>query len=72
MSQEARSAFISLIVNVTTNLFIALRLRSQNAEGAFGAPDALSVWAKTVLWAVPLAVGGTIAGDGLRLASYRM
>ncbi len=60
MSQEERSAFVSLAVNLATSLYVIAKLRTLASAGAFDAVDGLSVWAKTVLWAIPIAIGGTI------------
>lgn len=60
VSQEERSTYVSLVVNILVDLFIFAKVYGLWQSGAFETPEALQTWARAVLWAVPLAIGGTI------------
>lgn len=60
MSQEERTTLVSIVVNILVDLFIIAKLYGLWQAGAFEGPEALQIWARAVLWAVPLAIGGTI------------
>lgn len=60
MSPEERSTLVSIVVNILVDLFIIIKLYGLWQSGAFDGPEALQTWARAVLWAVPLAIGGTI------------
>ena len=60
MSQEERSAVVSIFVNIAVDLWVILRLWDLWQTGALGGPDGLQIWARTVLWAIPMAIVGTI------------
>lgn len=60
MSQEERSTLVSIIMNILVDAFIIVKLYGLWQAGAFEGPDGLQTWARAVLWAVPLAIGGTI------------
>ena len=60
MSPEERSTLVSIVVNVLVDLCIIVKLYGLWQAGAFDGPEALQTWARAVLWAVPLAIGGTI------------
>lgn len=56
MSYEERNAVISIIVTILGNGYIFLRLRDLAASGAFDGPDALQLFARTVLWIIPICI----------------
>ncbi len=60
MSQEERSAAVSILVNSVAVIWLALRLNGLWQSGAFDGPDALQIWARTVLWVIPVAIAGFI------------
>ena len=60
MSHEERNNIVAIFVNLVTNLYILTRLRGMWASGAFDGPNALMIWARTVLWVVPIAIVATI------------
>lgn len=60
MSHEERNNIVAILVNLATNAYVITRLRSLWSTGAFDGPDALMIWARAILWVVPIAIGGTI------------
>ena len=60
MSHEERNNIVAIMVNLVTNAYVITRLRGMWASGAFDGPDALMIWARAVLWVIPIAIIGTI------------
>jgi hypothetical protein len=60
MSKEDRDAIISIIMNIGVNGWMLLKLRTMARAGAFDGPDALQVWAMTVIWIVPVCIVAVI------------
>lgn len=52
-----RDALTGLITILIVIVIFALRLSGQHAAGAFDGPDALQVWARTVLILIGVAIG---------------
>ena len=62
MVYQDRNNIVSIVVGLAVNFYIISRLIDLNAAGAFDAPDAVNVWARTVVWVIPIAIAATIAG----------
>ena len=62
MTYQDRNNVVSILVNIIVNGYIILRLLNMNTDGAFGGPDAANVWARTVVWAIPIGIGAVIIG----------
>jgi hypothetical protein len=56
--REALSGFLTTVI--VTILFF-WRLSGQAAEGLFDGPEALQVWARSVLWLIAISIGVAIA-----------
>ncbi len=61
MSYAEREALTSLITTLIVVAFFALSLPSQHAQGIFAGPQALQVWARSVLFIVAISLGIAIA-----------
>ncbi len=62
MPYQDRNNVVSIIINLVVNGYIVLRLLAMNEAGAFEGPDAVNVWAKTVVWVIPISIVLTIIG----------
>ncbi|MGH1465746.1 MAG: hypothetical protein ACRBBQ_10345 [Cognatishimia sp.] len=62
MTYQDRNNVVSIITNLAINAYILLRLLDMNATGQFDGADAVNVWARMVIWVLPLAILGTIVG----------
>lgn len=60
MSHEERNNIVAIFVNLLTNAYVITRLHARWSAGAFDGPDGLMIWARTVLWVIPIAIVGTI------------
>lgn len=62
MTYQDRNNVVSILVNLLVNGYITLRILDMNAGGAFAGPDAVNVWARTVVWVIPISIAATIVG----------
>ncbi len=62
MTYQDRNNVVSIIVSLIVNGYIILRLLEMNAAGQFEGPDAVNVWARMVIWVIPIAIAATIVG----------
>jgi hypothetical protein len=60
MSYEERNAWVELFANVLIISFFGYRVWTLSGEGAFGGANGLTVWARTVLWMIPVSIVVTI------------
>lgn len=60
MTHEERSNIVSIITGFLVIGYLILKLLGMNAEGAFDGPDAVKIWARTVLWVIPFSIAGMI------------
>jgi hypothetical protein len=70
MTYQDRNNAVSIIVNLVVNGYIVLRLLEMNAAGQFDGLDAVNVWARMVVWVIPIAIGATIIGTFLFNIGY--
>jgi hypothetical protein len=70
MTYQDRNNAVSIIVNLVVNGYIVLRLLEMNAAGQFDGLDAVNVWARMVVWVIPIAIGATIIGTILFNIGY--
>lgn len=56
MSHEERNTVFQIFIGLCVNAYIIWRLLKLAREGAFDSPDAVAVWAQTVLWIIPFVV----------------
>lgn len=62
MSYQDRNNVVSILVNLLVNGYIVIRLLDMNASGMFDGADAANVWARTVVWVIPISIVATIVG----------
>lgn len=62
MTHTERNTLIAILINIGIILTFGSRLWSLHQTGAFDAANGLSVWAKTVLWMIPVSIVATIVG----------
>lgn len=60
MATEERNIFINLLGEVLVNLYFAYLVWQMFGAGLAGAPDAVQVWARTVIWIIPVGIGAGI------------
>lgn len=70
MTYQDRNNVVSIIVNLIVNGYIVFRLLEMNTAGQFDGPDAVNVWARMVIWVIPIAIVGTIVGTILFNIGY--
>jgi len=56
MTHQERNTYVAIFTNLFVMAYLILRLIRLDGEGAFAGPDALAVWAQTVLWIIPASV----------------
>jgi len=70
MTYQDRNNIVSILINLIVNGYIISRLIEMNATGAFDGPDAVNVWARMVVWVIPISIGATIIGTILFNIGY--
>lgn len=70
MSYQDRNNIVSIVVSLLVNAYVIYRLFEMSAAGAFDGPDAVNVWARMVVWVIPIAIVATIAGTILFNIAY--
>lgn len=62
MTYQDRNTVVSILVNLLTTTYVVIRLISMEANGLFDGPDAVNVWARMVVWVIPISIAATIIG----------
>ncbi|MFY0596059.1 MAG: hypothetical protein JXQ85_06490 [Cognatishimia sp.] len=62
MTFQDRNTVVSMLVNLITFTYVVSRLLNMHASGAFDGADAANVWAKMVIWIIPISIAATIVG----------
>lgn len=62
MTYQDRNNVVSMIVSLIVNGYIVIRLVEMNAAGLFDGPDAVNIWARMVIWVIPISIAATIIG----------
>lgn len=60
MNSEERMTWINLFSSVVINGWFYSRIWEMFHDGTATAPDALQLWARTVIWVVPVSIGSII------------
>lgn len=60
MSHEERNNIASLIAGILVNIYVISKLSGMFADGRFDGPDALMIWARAMLWVIPIGIGVVI------------
>lgn len=61
ISHQERASIVSIATNLLMNGYVIFRHLDLSGNGALDGADATQVWAKMVLWVIPIAIGLTIA-----------
>ena len=56
MTHEERNNLVSIFTGILVQIYISYRIWSQYADGVFDGPDGLMLWARTILWIIPVAI----------------
>lgn len=62
MTYRDRNNVVSILVSLAVNSYIVLRLLQMEQAGLFDGPDAVNIWARMVIWAIPISIAATIIG----------
>lgn len=62
MPYQDRNNIVSILVNLAVTGYVIRQLIAMQADGMFDGPDAVNVWARMVVWVIPVAIVATIAG----------
>ena len=62
MVYQDRNNLVSIAVSLLVNGYVIFRLFEMSAAGAFDGADAVNVWARMVIWVIPIAIASTIVG----------
>ena len=57
MTHEERNNLVSIFVGLFVIGYLSFRIWTKYEAGIFDGPDGLMLWARTVLWAIPLGIG---------------
>ncbi len=61
MSHEERNTVAALIAGVMINIYVIMKLQRMFEDGRFAGEDAIQVWAKAMLWVIPVGIAVVIA-----------
>ncbi len=70
MTYQDRNNVVSILINLSVDAYIILKLLEMNAAGLFDGPDAVNVWARMVVWVIPISIAATIGGTILFNIAY--
>lgn len=60
MAAEERNIIVNLIGEILVNLYFAYLVWQMFGAGLATAPDGVQVWARTVIWIIPVGIGAGI------------
>ena len=61
MNSEERNIWAALLSGLIVNAWFFHRIWLMFSDGTSTAPDAMQIWARTIIWAIPAAIVATIA-----------
>jgi hypothetical protein len=61
MNSEHRNIWAALLSGLIVNAYFFHRIWGMFGDGTSIAPDAMQIWARTIIWAIPAAIVATIA-----------
>ena len=70
MIYKDRNNVVSIITFLIVNFYIVFRLFEMNEAGQFDGPNAVNIWARMVVWVIPISIGVTIVGTILFNIGY--
>ncbi|MEE9387948.1 MAG: hypothetical protein V3U96_05010 [Paracoccaceae bacterium] len=60
MSHEERNNIASLLAGLLVNIYIISRLANLYSDGSLNGADSIMVWARAILWAIPIGIATVI------------
>ncbi|MEM8875624.1 MAG: hypothetical protein AAGD32_15365 [Planctomycetota bacterium] len=60
MSNQERVTVVAILTNLLVNGYAVVRVGQLYADGALAGDEAVTVWARAVVWVIPAAIGLTI------------
>lgn len=60
MNSEERLTWINLVSSLLINGWFYSRIWTMFQDGTSTAPDAMQIWARTVIWVIPVSIGSII------------
>lgn len=60
MSHEEKNTLVAIVTNVLVTVFFAFKILQMHQAGAFAGADGLMIWARTVLWMIPVSIAITV------------
>jgi len=60
MSHEERNNIASIVAGLLVNIYVVAKLSNMFADGRLDGPDAAMVWARAMLWVIPIGIGVVI------------
>ena len=61
MNSEERSIWAALLGSLVINAYFFYRIWTMFTDGTSAAPDGLQIWARTIIWAIPVSIVATIS-----------
>lgn len=61
MTHEERNTAAGLIAGILVNIWVIWRLSNLFADGRLDGPDAVMIWARAMLWVIPVGIALVIA-----------
>lgn len=56
MSHEERNNIASLIAGLLINIYVIIKLSNMFESGRLDGPDAMMIWARAMLWVIPIGI----------------
>lgn len=56
MSHEERNNIASIVAGLLVNIYVISKLSNMFADGRLDGPDAAMVWARAMLWVIPIGI----------------
>jgi len=56
MSHEERNNIASLIAGLLVNIYVIIKLSTMFEAGRLAGPDAMMIWARAMLWVIPIGI----------------
>jgi len=56
MSHEEKNTIANLVAGLLVNVYVVFKLSNMFASGRLDGPDALMIWARAMLWVIPVGI----------------
>ena len=61
MSHEERNTVAGIMANLIINIYVIIKLTNMFGDGRLDGPDAIMLWARAMLWIIPIGIAVMIA-----------